>query len=64
MKCKPCANNECEGKYEYHHKCRGEKERIKCSCYCREKKSDVVENTVLSMEAGALAILGKYVDFL
>jgi len=64
MKCSACANNECQGKYEYHHKCRGEKEGIQCSCYCREKTSDVVAKTVLSMEVGALAILGNYVDFL
>ena len=59
MKCKPCANNECEGKHEYHHLCKKLVNGEDCSCYCRRTKGDVAATTIISMELGTLAILGK-----
>lgn len=58
MKCRPCRNNECEGSNDYHYLCDKWVNGEKCSCYCSETKSEVALKTALSMEVGALAIIG------
>lgn len=59
MKCSACANNECEGKYENRHKCKGEKEGIECSCYCRRTKTEVFFSSVFSIGAGVAVAAGN-----
>lgn len=59
MKCSACANNECEGKYESHHKCLSEKEGIECSCSCSRTKGEVFVSSLLSIGTGVAVTAGK-----
>ncbi|XP_070500576.1 uncharacterized protein [Chironomus tepperi] len=56
MKCSACANNECEGKFEYRDRCKGAKEGIDCSCYCKITGEDVFITSIFSIGAGVAAV--------
>lgn len=56
MKCSPCSNDDCRGRYENRYMCVWSE----CSCLCNESEEDTNIKGIFSIIGGSTAFVGKF----
>lgn len=59
-KCTACTEKKCEGKYKFRDRCTGDEENIKCKCFCKDTKAELILSTALTIGTGAAFTAGNF----